>query len=200
MSNGDAVDTELPLYENIALADILLIDSAAVAAQAFHLLQTADVLGFDTESKPTFLQGEQSDGPHLIQLATDEKAFLFQVRHGHGLEQLKTILESKQILKVGFGLGSDRSRLQSRLGVTPEHILDLGVALKSAERKGVLGAKSAVAAVFGQRLQKSKKATTSNWANARLTERQILYAANDAHVALRVYRAWRAASAQSGNV
>ena len=180
----------LPLYEGIGLADILLVDSAAAAEQAFRCLLAADVLGFDTESKPTFLKGEQSDGPHLIQLATDDRAFLFPVRHTVGLDCLKTILESKQILKVGFGLGSDRARLQSRLGITPEHILDLGTALQGAKRKGVVGAKSAVAAVFGQRLQKSKKATTSNWANTRLTERQILYAANDAHVALRVYRAW----------
>jgi hypothetical protein len=46
-----------------------------------------------------------------------------------------------------------------------------------------------VARYFGQRMQKSRKVTTSNWANPRLSERQILYAANDAQVALRVYRA-----------
>ena len=188
--NIELPDAELPLYEGIALANVLLIDSAAAAERAFRTLQVADVLGFDTESKPTFLKGEQSDGPHLIQLATDDQAFLFPVRNGHGLDHLKTLLESPHILKVGFGLGSDRAHLQSRLGITPENLLDLGMAMKNGDRKGVLGAKSAVAAVFGQRLQKSKKATTSNWANPRLTERQILYAANDAHVALRVYRAW----------
>ena len=45
---------------------------------------------------------------------------------------------------------------------------------------------------FGQKLQKSKKIGTSNWSAARLNERQILYAANDAHVALQVYYAWQA--------
>ena len=198
-SKGNPDYAELPLYTGIALADVVLVDSPAAAELAFRFLLAADVLGFDTESKPTFLKGEQSDGPHLIQLATDDKAFLFTVRDGHGLDHLKTILESKQILKVGFGLGSDRSRLQSRLGITPEQILDLGVALKRGERKGVMGAKSAVAAVFGQRLQKSKKATTSNWANPRLSEKQILYAANDAHVALRVYRAWLKGREQDSN-
>jgi RNA polymerase sigma factor for flagellar operon FliA len=38
-------------------------------------------------------------------------------------------------------------------------------------------------------MQKSKRTTTSNWAHPRLTERQMLYAADDAHVALKVYRA-----------
>lgn len=187
---GAGAEIELPLYEGIGLADILLVDSAAAAERAFAALQAADVIGFDTESKPTFQKGEQSDGPHLVQLATDDKAYLFQVRHGYGLAQIKEILGSKQILKVGFGLDSDLARLQARLGIATERVLDLGIALRTKERKGVVGAKSAVADVFGKRLQKSRKATTSNWANSRLTERQILYAANDAHVALLIYRAW----------
>ena len=53
-----------------------------------------------------------------------------------------------------------------------------------------VGAKVAVAHFFGQKLQKSKKTGTSNWASPNLSERQLLYAANDAHVALRLYRAW----------
>jgi len=36
---------------------------------------------------------------------------------------------------------------------------------------------------------KSRKATTSNWAHPRLSESQLLYAANDAWAALRIYRA-----------
>lgn len=192
-SPRDPAHADLPLYEGIGLADIRLVDSKATAAEVFHLLLAADVLGFDTESKPTFLKGEQSDGPHLIQLATDEKAFLFQVRDRHGLDQLKIILESRRILKVGFGLSSDLARLRSRLGIASEHVLDLGVVMRGEGRKGVVGAKTAVAETFGRRLQKSKKATTSNWANARLSERQMLYAANDAHLALRVYRIWRPA-------
>jgi len=90
---------------------------------------------------------------------------------------------------VGFGLGSDLAQLRSRLQIEPQNILDLSRALRSKERNQSLGAKSAVARYFGQRMQKSKRITTSNWANPRLTERQILYAANDAQVALRVYRA-----------
>jgi RNA polymerase sigma factor for flagellar operon FliA len=47
-----------------------------------------------------------------------------------------------------------------------------------------------VAKFFGLHLQKSKKISTTNWATSRLTEKQILYAADDAQVALRVYRRW----------
>jgi hypothetical protein len=49
----------------------------------------------------------------------------------------------------------------------------------------------AVAHYFGEKLIKSGVGT-SNWANPRLDERQLLYAANDAHVALKIYHAWLA--------
>ena len=183
-------NTELPLYAGIAFADVVLVNSAETADVARRHLLAADVIGFDTESKPTFRKGEKSTGPHLVQLATDGKVFLYQTGHFALFDDLKEVLESMTILKVGFGLGSDNARLQSRLDIGIQHVLDLGNVLREGDRRGALGAKSAVAQVFGMRLQKSKNTTTSNWANAQLTERQMLYAANDAHVALRVYREW----------
>jgi ribonuclease D len=94
------------------------------------------------------------------------------------------------VLKAGFGLGNDRSALQSRLDIETSNLLDLGEVLRGPGHRGTVGAKVAVAHFFVQRLQKSKKTSTSNWAAPNLSERQILYAANDAHVALRIYRAW----------
>ena len=64
--------------------------------------------------------------------------------------------------------------------------------LRGPGHRGTVGAKVAVAHFFAQKLHKSKKTGTSNWASSHLTERQLLYAANDAHVALRLYRAWLA--------
>ena len=186
---GIAPDPELPLYEGIAIADVVLVTSLEAASEARQDLLAEDVLGFDTESKPTFSKGEISSGPHLIQLATATRVYLFPVGRQPELHCLKTILESKRILKVGFGLDSDLAQLRSRLQIEAQNILDLSRALRGETRNHSLGAKTAVAQFFGRRLQKSKKTTTSNWANPRLTERQILYAANDAQVALRVYRA-----------
>jgi ribonuclease D len=144
----------------------------------------------DTESKPTFLKGEASTGPHLVQLATDNRAYLFSISQSREMPALKAILESPRLLKVGFGLGNDRSALKSQLDIDATNLLDLGAVLRGPDHRGTVGAKVAVAHFFGQRLQKSKKIGTSNWSNPRLTERQLLYAANDAHVALLVYRAW----------
>jgi RNA polymerase sigma factor for flagellar operon FliA len=182
---------DLPLYRGIDLADVVLVNSAALAAEARRRLLAADVVGFDTESKPTFRKGEKSHGPHLVQLAIDDRVFLYQTGQPPLVEGLQEVLEATTTLKVGFGLDSDVARLRSRLGISIRQVLDLGHALREGDRRGALGAKSAVEQVFGMRLQKSKSTTTSNWANAQLSERQMLYAANDAHVALRIYREWK---------
>ncbi len=147
----------------------------------------ADVIGFDTESKPTFLKGEVSTGPHLVQLATEIQAYLFPISLAFGHAVLKTILESPQVMKIGFGLGNDRSVLKSRLGIEVKNLLDMGELLRGPGHRGTVGAKVAVAHFFGQKFQKSKRIGTSNWANSRLSAQQLLYAANDAQVALRVY-------------
>lgn len=186
-------DSSLPLYAGIQLADVVLVQSTADASAALVALMATDAIGFDTESKPTFAKGEVSTGPHLIQLATDDKAYLFPITGRPALDGLREILESPQVLKVGFGLRDDLLRLHTKLGISSVHILDLAIALRQ-ERRADVGAKTAVTRFFGQRLQKSKKTSTTNWANPLLTERQMLYAANDAQVALRVYRSWRQVS------
>lgn len=187
------IDAEelLPPYDGIKLADVRMVKTDKDAAEALLALSAMDVLGFDTESKPTFLKGEVSTGPHLVQLATDEAAYLFQIGAAPALEVLKAVLESRTILKVGFGLQDDVKRLRAKLGIDAINVLDLSTALRKGERN-TLGAKTAVARFFGQKLQKSKKITTTNWALPRLSDKQILYAADDAHVALKIYRRWRA--------
>lgn len=183
------IDPDLPPYEGIQLADVILVRSPAEAEAALAALTAGDAIGFDTESKPTFAKGEVSTGPHLIQLATDHKAYLFPVGSGPALHGLRAILEAPQVLKVGFGLGDDLRRLQTKLGIACAPIVDLAISLRTQKRADV-GPKTAVARFFGRRLQKSKRIATTNWSNPRLTEQQMLYAANDAQVALRVYRAW----------
>ncbi|HEX8787466.1 MAG TPA: 3'-5' exonuclease, partial [Telluria sp.] len=172
-----------------------MVRTEADAKAALAALIGADAIGFDTESKPTFQKGEVSTGPHLVQLATDQHAYLFQIGTQSGasaqasapIAALRTVLESNEILKVGFGLGDDKRRLHAKLGIEARNVLDLATALRRGERNA-WGAKTAVARFFGQRLQKSRRITTTNWAMPRLTDKQILYAADDAHVALRIYR------------
>jgi ribonuclease D len=193
MDTLGTVDTEesLPPYAGIRIADVRMVKTDKDADEALAALSAMDVLGFDTESKPTFLKGEVSTGPHLVQLATDDTAYLFQIGAAPAVELLKAVLESKSILKVGFGLSDDVKRLKIKLGIEAQNVLDLSTALRKKNERNTLGAKTAVARYFGQSLAKSKKITTTNWALPRLSEKQILYAADDAHVALKIYRHWR---------
>ena len=189
MTSEEQIFPSLPPYPGIQFNQIYLITSLADAEFAHASMASADVIGFDTESKPTFFKGQQSDGPHLIQLATDTQVFLFPVVHTSYTEPAKAVLESKQIMKVGFGLGDDNKRLHAKLGITPENVLDLSRLMRESRHRE-MGAKAAVAKYFGMKLQKSKKTSTSNWAVAKLSERQMQYAADDAQVALLVYREW----------
>ena len=179
----------LPPYPGIHFTNIYVVTSLAEAELAHAALMSADMIGFDTESKPIFFKGQQSDGPHLIQLATDTQVFLFPVVQTSYTEAAKAVLESKQILKVGFGLGDDNKRLHAKLGITPVNVLDLSRVMRESKHRE-MGAKAAVAKYFGMKLQKSKKTSTSNWAMPKLSERQLQYAADDAQVALLVYREW----------
>ena len=192
----EAADDDLPPYVGIDLANVRLVRSEQDAREALAALLAGDAIGFDTESKPTFAKGEVSTGPHLVQLATTDIAFLFQTATPAGialaLSVLEPVLEDERVLKVGFGLGDDVRRLKSKFGIELRNVLDLSTALRRRGERNPLGARSAVERFLGQRLQKSKRITTTNWALPRLSEKQLQYAADDAHAALKIYRHWKA--------
>ena len=71
----------------------------------------------------------------------------------------------------------------------PQEVLELNTVFRQQGYRKDMGVKGAVAVLFNRRFIKSKKAATSNWANPRLSESQLLYAANDAWAAARVYHA-----------
>ena len=176
-------------FERLGLEHIRLVSTAAQAEWAIGELADAQVLGFDTESKPTFTKGEVSDGPHIVQLATSQVAWVFQLHDPGCRSRLAGLLESHRSIKVGFGLGDDRRRIQSKLGVEASGVLDLNHLFHGQGYRKDIGVKSAVALMFNRRFLKSGKATTSNWAARQLTDAQLMYAANDAYAAARVYDA-----------
>jgi ribonuclease D len=179
----------LPMFERLGLNRITLVSTGAQAGRAYDQLVAANAWGFDTESKPTFKVGEQSDGPHILQLSTAERAWVFQLHEPECRTVAADLLAFKGIAKAGFGLGDDRKRIIHKLGVEPQGILELNTVFHQRGYRKDMGVKGAVAVLFNQRFMKSKKAATSNWANVRLTESQLVYAANDAYAAIRVWEA-----------
>jgi ribonuclease D len=179
----------LPEFGRLALDRITLVSTYAQAQQAAAALTAVPAWGFDTESKPTFQKDEVSEGPHIVQLSTAERAWVFQLHDAQCRAVVAELLAYKGIVKAGFGLGDDRKRIISKLGVEPSDVLELNTVFRERGYRKDMGVKGAVAVLFNQRFIKSKKAATSNWANPRLTDAQLVYAANDAYAALRVYDA-----------
>ncbi len=182
----------LPEFGRLGLSSIALVTTGEQAARAWDELvgaHRAPVWGFDTESKPTFLKNEISQGPHIVQLATLEKAWVFQLHHPECSAVVAQLLAHPGTVKAGFGLGDDKKRITHKLGIEPQDVLDLNTSFRALGYRKDMGVKGAVAVLFNQRFIKSRKATTSNWANPRLTEAQLIYAANDAYAAARVWHA-----------
>jgi ribonuclease D len=130
-----------------------------------------------------------SDGPHTVQLATLNHAWVFQLQDPACRETVAGLLAQATHTKAGFGLGDDTKRIQSKLLVEPAGVLELNAVFRERGYRKDMGVKGAVAVLFAQRFIKSKKAATSNWANPRLTDAQLVYAANDAFAAARVFEA-----------
>ena len=179
----------LPPFERLGLDRITLVNTGKQAALAYNALVAARAWGFDTESKPTFKVGEVSDGPHVLQLSTREQAWVFQLRDPDCRAIAADLLARGGIAKAGFGLGDDRKRIIQKLGIEPAGILELNAVFHARGYRKDMGVKGAVAVLFKQRFQKSKKAATSNWANPRLSDSQLVYAANDAYAAICVWEA-----------
>ena len=179
----------LPPFERLGLDRITLVNTGKQATLAYDALVAAQAWGFDTESKPTFKVGEISDGPHVLQLSTREQAWVFQLHDPDCRAIAADLLARGGIAKAGFGLGDDRKRIIQKLGIEPAGILELNAVFYARGYRKDMGVKGAVAVLFNQRFQKSKKAATSNWANPRLSESQLVYAANDAYAAICVWEA-----------
>lgn len=181
-----AETTLLHPFAGLTLESIVVPVTAAHFAEAAAEIRASQVVGFDTESKPTFAKGEISTGPHVVQFATREKAFIFQMHQTAGQAFLLEILSSNEILKVGFGLESDHGQIQRKFGIALGAVVDLNVEFRKRGYRNTAGVRAAVAIVLNQKFHKSKRVTTSNWAMPSLTSQQLLYAANDAYAAIRV--------------
>ena len=175
----------LPRFQNLASEKILVINTLQQCQSIEAELKIAAILGFDSESKPTFNKGEVQTGPNLIQLATFEKAYLFQVSD-EILNFLKPIFENKDQIKVGFGLKND-AHLFRKKDIELNSVIELSKCFGSFGLNNPVGIKNAMALLFKVNFPKSKSVSTSNWARKSLTIPQIEYAAADAYAPVLIF-------------
>jgi ribonuclease D len=176
-------------FVGLGLESIVVPSNEHAFAEARSEILRAEMVGFDTESKPTFAVGEVSTGPHVAQFATATKAFIFQLSEQHCRPYLDEILASAEVQKVGFGLESDRAQIRKKLGIEVAALVDLNTVFRKQGYRHTAGVRAAVAIVLNQKFHKSKRVTTTNWSLPHLTPAQLLYAANDSYAAFKVMEA-----------
>ncbi len=181
----------LPPFPGLLRDQIFVPATLPEFVQAAAEIMLAGIVGFDTESKPTFAKGEVSEGPHVVQFSSLQRAYIFQLCHSECWPIVADLLQSKVLTKVGFSLSSDHGQILAKLDVKVEKVIDLVSVFKRHGYRGTTGVKTAVAIVFAQYFRKSKRISTTNWSTRKLNDSQLLYAANDAYAAMRVFDAIR---------
>lgn len=142
------------------------------------------VVGFDTETRPSFKRG-QSYKVALLQLALPDKVFLIRM-HQTGLpKEIISVFENTSIVKAGVAIHDDIKGLQKIMHFDPASFIELATMAKASGLQ-VESVKKLAGLLLGFRI--SKSAQTSNWEAATLSEKQLEYAATDAWVCLEIYR------------
>jgi ribonuclease D len=151
---------------------------------ALESISDEAMLGFDTETRPSFKRGEKHQVA-LLQLSTEDHAFLFQL-HDLGLpESIKNLLTDPSVLKIGVAIHDDIKALQEKSEFEPQGFVELA---ELARRFGIIttGLRNLTGIFLKSRI--SKRFQLSNWDRKKLDEHQQLYAATDAWVCLEIYQ------------
>lgn len=164
--------------------NIHLITRKQDVASAVEDLQRSAILGFDTETRPAFKKGE-SYLPCLLQLADEEKCYLFRLNQVGLQQEIVDLLADEDTLKVGVAIRDDLIGLKKRSPFQPKGFVEIAdLAKEQGHHK--LGLRS-LAEVLMQ-VKVSKKMRTSNWEKKELSPQQMAYAAADAHLGLKLYQ------------
>lgn len=163
--------------------EVQIIRSPSQWRKIEPLLRADAILGFDTETRPTFRKGK-INAPALIQIATASTVYLAQLGWLPFGEIYTSILEDPGIVKVGAGIRADMAALNKVYPFTVAGVVDLGDLARQCNLPNQ-GLRNLAASLFGWRI--SKGSQCSNWSLRQLTPRQIAYAATDAWIGRMIY-------------
>ena len=164
---------------------IIVIDSVgAEFNRAIAYLRSQKVIGFDTETRPTFTSTQPRYDVSLLQLSGPDKAFLFRVNKIGMHRRLCNLLASDKVVKVGAAIHDDIRGLQKLHDFKPASFVDLqkvgcewGIRDKAVKKMAAI--------ILGFRISKTQQ--LSNWEAETLSESQCKYAATDAWVCREMY-------------
>ena len=153
---------------------------------AVNYLMNYDLIGFDTETKPTFVKGPLNP-PSIMQLACIDKVYIFQLDNESLYKKLFPILSNENITKCGVSVDRDLIELMYLSPFDPLSFVDLGNIARyyDVPHHGLRGL---VAMFLKHRI--SKGAQISDWSKTVLSQSQITYAATDAWISLKLFEAF----------
>lgn len=162
---------------------VLVVDSEAAMREAEAVLAGETLLGYDTETRPSFQKGLKY-GMALVQISTADTALLFRVKQMPLSEAVRSVLSSPEVIKVGAAIRDDIRGMRKVAEFRPAGFVDLQSVVG---RWGIeeLSVKKMAAIVLGIKVSKAQRLT--NWEAVRLTEPQQEYAAMDAWVCREMY-------------
>lgn len=163
--------------------EIFYTDNLINFNKVISKLENVRVVGFDTETRPSFKKGKNND-VSLLQLGTASHVYLFRLNKIGLPERLAGILASENILKIGVAIHDDIASLRKLCEFEPAGFIDLQ---QYVNQYGIEdnGLKKLVANILGFRI--SKRQQTSNWEAEVLSTAQIEYAATDAWVCYEIF-------------
>lgn len=163
---------------------IIVILTPEEAEKAVDYLMKAEVLGFDTETRPQFKKGKPNKVA-LMQVSTEDTCFLFRLNRIGLCPAIQRLLETTAVTKVGLSWHDDLLMLHKRgefkeagFFELQDHMRELGIEDKSLAKL--------FANLLGGRI--SKREQLSNWEADVLKDSQKNYAATDAWACVMLYK------------
>lgn len=163
---------------------IVVVDDLASFKRVMPELKHEKILGFDTETRPSFRKGHRNK-VSLIQLSAGKIACLFRINRIGLPDELAALLGNPGIIKAGVAIHDDIKVLKKIKRFNPEGFVDLQKYVKDFGIQSS-GLKKLTAIVLGFRISKRQQVT--DWEAEELTEAQQVYAATDAWVCREIYK------------
>ena len=163
---------------------IIVILTPGETEKAVRYLLAQPLLGFDTETRPSFRRGHQYM-VSLLQVATEDTCFLFRLHHTGFTPALRKLLEDKEVCKVALSWHDDINSLHRLCDFTPGRFIDIQDMVHDLGIEDI-GLQKLYANLFCKKI--SKRQQLSNWEADILNDKQKLYAATDAWACLVMYK------------
>lgn len=164
--------------------DIYIIDKMSMVNSAVRLLRKYDIIGFDTETRPSFKKGRMHK-VSLLQLSTPHECFLFRLNKIGMPAMLQDYLEDSTLLKVGLSVHDDINALKRLVDIDPDGFIDVQDLAKQHHISDI-SLQKIYAILFDERISKGQQ--LSNWEADQLSEAQQKYASIDAWACINIYK------------